>query len=88
MEAYVRAGCYPKAYYQVNAPAIPKKPGEKEPLKQRILAVFSAVYRVEAGAWSRILMPWFIPKLHPMLYGGIPKRDSSDATWEAQADIE
>ena len=33
-------------------------------------------------------MPWFIPKLHPMLYGGIPKRDSADATWEAQADIE
>ena len=54
----------------------------------KILAVFSAIYRIEAGAWSRILMPWFIPKLHPMLYGGIPKRDSSDATWEAQSDIE
>ena len=41
MEAYVRAGRYPKAYYQVNAPTIPKKPGGKEPLKQRTLAVFS-----------------------------------------------
>ena len=30
MSAYVRAGKYPSAYFQVNAPTIPKKPGEKE----------------------------------------------------------
>ena len=88
MSSYVRAGRYPSAYYHVNSPSIPKKANETAPLKQRILAVFSAVYRIEAGAWAKIIMPWFIPKLHPKIFGGIPRCDSSDATWEAQADIE
>ena len=43
---------------------------------------------MEIGAWARILMEWFLPKLHPKIFGGVPKRDSADATWEAQADIE
>ena len=88
MAAYVQARTFPAVYRQVNAPSIPKKPNETAPLKQRILAVFSAMYRIEAGAWARILLPWFLTKLHPKIFGGIPKRDSSDATWEAQADIE
>ena len=46
------------------------------------------MYRIEAGAWAKILMPWFLPKFHREIFGGIPKRDSADATWEAQADLE
>ena len=58
------------------------------PLDQRILAVCSAVCRVEACAWFRTLLPWLTPRLHPKVYGGIAGHDSNDASWELQAQIE
>ena len=43
---------------------------------------------MEAGAWYRILYPWFLAKLHPAIFGGVPQHDAADVSWEAQADLE
>ncbi len=45
------------AYRHVLNPAIPKKADSDKPLEQLVLSVFSALYRVEMGAWYRILAP-------------------------------
>ena len=79
---------FPHAYKHVNTPSIPKKANNILPLDQRVLSVFSAVYRVEIGAWNQILSGWFRSHLHPSVHGGIQGHESLDASWDAQADIE
>ena len=56
---------FPADYAQVTCPCLPKKCQGNKPLDHRVLAILSAVYRVEMGAWFRILYKWFIPLLHP-----------------------
>ena len=46
-------------YRDVPTPSIPKKEDSVKPLDQRLLTIFSGIYRVEVGAWYRILAPWF-----------------------------
>ena len=76
------------AYRHVLNPAIPKKADSDQPLEQCVLSVFSALYRVEMGAWYRILAPWFHSNLHPAIHGGVSNHEALEVSWEAQADIE
>ena len=43
---------------------------------------------MEAGAWFRILYPWFVTCLHKDMHGGIPGHESCEVSWDAQADLE
>ena len=52
------------------------------------LTIFSALYRIEAAAWYRQLLSWFLKDLDVDLFGGLPGREPSEASWDAQADIE
>ena len=69
-------------------PSIPKKADSTRPLDQRLLSIFSAIYRVEIGAWYQILSCWFRSHVHPSVHGGIKGHEPLDASWDAQADIE
>ena len=65
----------PEAYYLVPSPILPKvdklkhEPQDDKPFnlpeKHRMLAVFSAIYRVESGATFRQHVPWLQTWLHP-----------------------
>ena len=56
--------------------------------QHRIIAVFSALYRVESGASYRQHLPWLPSRIHKDLHGCIPRHGKSDASWSAQADCE
>ena len=47
------------AYHAVYTPMIPKKGKGSKPLNHKQLAVLTGLYRIEAGAWFTMLMPWF-----------------------------
>ena len=83
-----RNGHLPRRLPQHTHPAIPKKDKIKSPLNHRLLAIFSALYRVEAGAWFDHLYPWFVKTLHPKVYGAIPGYEATDVSWEAQLQFE
>ena len=40
------------------------------------------------AAWYRQLLAWFVADLDPDLFGGLAGREPSEASWDAQADIE
>ena len=50
--------------------------------------MFSAIYRVEIGAWFRILYGWFTSCLHSDIHGGDSGHEASEVSWDAQADLE
>ena len=79
---------YPEAYYTVNTPAIPKKGKGQAPLDHRLLAVFSSLYRIEAGAWFELLQPWLKRVLHPNVVGAIAGLEAYDIAWDAQYFLE
>ena len=72
---------FPTVYKQVTTPCLPKKGPGSKPLEHRLLSVFSAIYRVEAGAWFRILYPWFITNLHPDIHSGVPGHETAEVSW-------
>ena len=43
-------GRYPEEYYEVTTVALPKKDKGSQPLDHRLLATFTSLYRIEAGA--------------------------------------
>ena len=79
---------FPLVYKHVNSPCLPKKGSASTPIDYRLLAVFSAIYRVEIGAWFKLIYKWFTSCLHPCLHGGIPGHEAAEVSWDAQADIE
>ena len=46
--------------------------GPPDPLDHRVLSIYSAVYRVEAGAWVRLFIPWLMKWIPAASYGGLP----------------
>ena len=79
---------YPSSYYEVTTVALPKKDKGTQPLDHRLLAIFSSLYRIEAGARFDILKPWLRSILHPDAIGGIEGAEALDIAWDAQAYIE
>ena len=61
--------------------AIPKKEHSLKPLDFRLLAIFSALYRVETGAWYAIIFDWLRSILHPAVIGAIPGQEALDVAW-------
>ena len=53
-----------------------------------MLAIFSALYRLEAGAWYESLVPWLQKLLHKDVIGAIPGREGLEVAWDAQAYLE
>lgn len=88
LELCARRRRFPSSYTDVAMIAIPKRDGGHEPLKQRLLTIFSAIYRVTAKAWYRLLIPWLRDTLDPDLHGGVEGHEAMEAAWDAQADIE
>ena len=68
--------------------ALTKKGKGRAPLDRRLLAIFSAVYRVEAGAWYAKIFPWLRSVLHEKVIGAIPGQEALDVAWDAQAFLE
>ena len=54
----------------------------------RLLAIYSALYRVEFGAWFDVLFPGVAMQIHPDALGTAAGKDATDIAWEAQTDIE
>ena len=79
---------FPKAYYTVNTPAITKKGQGRAPLDHRLLAIFNALYRIEAGAWYGKIFSWICSILHESVIGAIPEQEALDIAWDAQAFLE
>ena len=78
----------PEDYEHVTSPCLPKKGQGNKPLDHRLLAVFSAIYRIEMGSWFKYLYKWFVPCLHPDLHGAVPGHEAAEVSWDAQADLE
>ena len=79
---------YPSSYNEVMAPSIPKKDKGNAPLDHRLLAIFIALYRIEAGAWFDQLGGWLQDVLHPDVIGAIPARERAEIAWNAQSFLE
>ena len=47
-----------------------------------------AIYRVEAGAWARLYIPGLVQWIPFSSYGGLPRRQCSDAAWDVQIFLE
>ena len=77
---------FPVAYRYVLTPALPKD-GPPDPLNFRMISIFTALYRVESGAWYRMLCPWMEEWLHPDVFGGIEGREPYEMAWDAQSAI-
>jgi len=88
LEACYTTRRFPKSYKAVTVAAIPKGDGSTDPLKQRLLTIFSALYRVEARAWYQLLTPWLVGTLHKDLHGGIPAHECLEASFDAQLELE
>ena len=84
----MKIGKFPESYHHAILTAIPKKGGSQDPLKQRLLTIYPAPYRIETHPWYRLLAPWLNSTLDPDLHGGVaghecigmPKRRSKRAT--------
>ena len=81
-------GRYASSYYEVNTPGLPKKDKGTAPLDHRMLAIFSALYRIEAGAWYDHIFQRLRTILHKDMAGAIPGMEALDIAWDAQARIE
>ena len=79
---------YPSSYYEVTTVALPKKDKGTQPLDHRLLAIFSSLYRIEAGARFDIIKPWLRTILYPAVMGAIEGIEALDIAWDAQAFIE
>ena len=88
LKLFMETESYPDAYYQVATPCIPKKDQGNAPLDHRMLAFFSALYRIESGAWYDQLLPWLTRVLHPSVIGALPGREAAEIAWDAQAFLE
>ena len=62
--------------------------GPPNPLDHRVLSIYSAVYRVEAGAWVRLFVPWLMKWVQAASHGGLPGRQCLDAAWDVQGFLE
>ena len=69
-------------------PSLPKKDKGNAPLDHRLLAIFTALYRIEAGAWFDQIGGWLQEVLHPVVIGAIPGREDAAIAWDAQAYLE
>ena len=69
-------------------PSLPKKDKGNAPLDHRLLAIFTALYRIEAGAWFDQIGGWLQDVLHPDVIGAIPGREGAEIAWDAQAYLE
>ena len=81
-------GKYPKDYYEVTTVALPKKDKGSQPLGHRLLAIFTSLYRIEAGAWFDHIKPWLRSILHLDVMGAIEGTEALDIAWDAQAFLE
>ena len=88
LDLMIDTGIMPQAYYDVHSAAIPKKEKGVKPLDFRLLAIYSALYRVEFGAWFDVLFPRVAMQIHPDALGTAAGKDATDIAWEAQTDIE
>ena len=52
------------------------------------MAIFSGLYRIEAGARYDEIFPWIRTILHESVIGAIPGQEALDIAWEAQAFLE
>ena len=62
--------------------------GPPDPLDHRVLSIYSTIYRVEAGAWVRLFIPWLMQWIPAASYGGLPSRQCLDAAWDVQGFLE
>lgn len=72
----------------VSTPAFTKKDKGRAPLDHRLLAILSALYRIEAGAWYDKIFPWMRGIMHKAVIGAIPCQEALDVAWYAQAFLE
>ena len=82
-------------HYHASCPALrkfdkrnPEAAGAAVAKDPRILTVFSAVYRIEAGAWARSMVPWLLEWLPQECDGGLPNRQILYSAWDVQAFLE
>ena len=83
-----RCGQFPDAYGEVNMAALKKKENSLTPLDHRLLTLFTCLYRIEAGAWFDLLMPWVRTVLHEKVVGAVEGYEALDVAWDAQAFLE
>ena len=69
---------FPSSYYEVTTVALPKKDKGTQPLDHRLLAIFSSLYRIEAGAWCDHIKPWLRTILHKDVMGAIEGTEALD----------
>ena len=60
----------------------------EHPLDHRLLAVFSSLYCIEAGARFQVRKPWLKDFLHPNVARAMASMESMDIAWDAQAQLE
>ena len=65
-----------------------KKETSFKPLDHPLLSIFSALYRVESGAWYAAISDWARSVLHPAVIGAIPGQEALDIAWDIQAFLE
>ena len=88
MTCYVKNGTALHSYLDVHAAAIPKKDKGVRPLDFRLLAIYSAVYRIEMGAWYDVVIPDFAARLHPEVFGTLAGKEATEIAWGAQNFLE
>ena len=75
-------------FEQVVSKIVSKHVVLQQPLDHRLLAVFSLLYRIEAGAWFQVRKPWLEGFFHPNVAGAMTSMESMDIAWDAQAQLE
>jgi hypothetical protein len=87
---------WPTSYYRVPSPALRKydkmdanaNSEPPLPLDHRLLSVYSALYRIEGGAWYRNHVEWLVSWIPAECYGGLPGRECLESAWDTQAQME
>ena len=58
------------------------------PLDHRLISVYSALYRVESGAWYRNHIDWLLGWIPKECFGGLPGRECLESAWDTQGQME
>ena len=78
----------PTSFNHAYMTAIPKKGKDLKPLNQRMLTIFTALYRLETKTMFLAIRKQFMDRLHPSLYGGVGGKEALEAAWDSQLDLE
>ena len=88
-------GRWPSAYKEVSSPCLQKKDkldpdaGRAPPtvLDHRLLSIYTALYRIEMGAWCKNHTDWLAKNIHESCCGAMAGREPGEASWDAQSAV-